>query len=199
MSNVSSKLSRIFKRFPDDHIRLRHDVVNNRCIIYEGSVYNSCPIVTFEDIINNKIPTINKIDDYIYKINKVIVSLNCKNNVKFYNDIINLEKIQTVIAIAMIFDFPVSPRFSVIDFNGGENYVIMSSVSVTIDIGDYLFLLISINDDNDDFELYCKDLRICSFKISDGEFMKHLKYELWKHYEIYCVKNYHRVKYMANI
>lgn len=189
MSNVSSKLSRIFKRFPDDHIRLRHDVVNNRCIICEGSAYNSYPIVTFEDIINNKIPTINKIDDYIYKMNKAIVSLNCKNNAEFYNDIINLEKIQTVIAVAMMFDFPVSPKFFAIDCYGGENYVIISNVSVIINIGDHLFLLTSIDSNNDDFELCYKNSRICDFKISDGEFIKHLKYELWKHYEIYFVKN----------
>jgi len=194
MSVISSKLDYVFRSSPDDYIGLRYDSINNRCIICKNRNYSDYPIVTFDDIINNKIPAIieSRVNDNYstYEIDNVIVSLDGSNNIEFYSSVFNLAKIQTIVAVAMIFGFPVSPKFTIITnyYDDDDDYVVLSECAVIINVNKHPMILIHTNNDNcsDTFELHCRHLPICKFQISDNEFIEHLKSELWRYYESCC-------------
>lgn len=193
MFDISSKLDYVFRSSPDDYIGLRYDSINNRCIICRNRNHSDYPIVTFDDIIDNKIPTIIESpvnDNYsIYEINNFIVSLDDNKNIEFHSSIFDLVKIQTIIATAMVFGFPVSPKFTIItNYDGDGDYVVLSECAVIINVNKHPMILIHANNDNrsDTFELHCRHLPICRFQISDNEFIENLKSELWRYYESCC-------------
>jgi len=185
MSDIPSKLDSVFTQLPDTYTTLRYNYFQDKCFICDHEEYNILPIITFNDIIDNRISSIKHLDEFWANNNNL--DSNSDSHIFYTN--IDFETMKTIIAVAMLFGFPVSPKIIShhnIGATRSDIYVSIVYRSVIINVGEWPILLSSVGSDDISFELHTFYTFLCRFQIFDNEFINYLKSELWRCYRSYC-------------